>query len=88
MVEPRYDPATKKFTFPKGGEATAAAPTEFAYMAIPKAMVAKLARFAEADGATVMGTTDKGKDIARSKLARIYVLQAIQDLVDARSKGK
>ena len=86
MVEPRYDPASKKFVFPKE-EAKAAgkpAPTDMVYMAIPKATVVTLSGLAVKDGAAVNAETEKGKDIQRSKLARLYVLQAVADLIAAR----
>ena len=83
MTQPKYNPQTKKFEFPKG--TTVAAP-DMAYIAIPRNTVAQLVKFGKADGATIAGTTKKGTQVAESKVARIYILQAIQDLIDARSR--
>jgi len=87
MAQPKYNPQTKKFEFPKDAPATAA-PSDMAYMAIPRSVVAQLVKFGKADGAQMIGTTEKGTQVAESKVARIYVLQAIQDLIDARTGGK
>ena len=89
MVQPKYDPTTKKFVFPKEEAKVAGkpAPTDMVYMPIPKVTVAALAGLAVKDGAQVNAETEKGKDIQRSKLARLYVLQAVADLIAAR-QGK
>jgi len=85
MAQPKYNPQTKKFEFPKDAPATSA-PSDMAYVAIPRPVMAQLVKFGKTDGAQMVGATEKGTQVAESKVARIYVLQAIQDLIDARSK--
>jgi len=85
MPEPKYNPQTKKFEFPKPEPGKVAVAADDAYVAIPKATMKILAGYGVADGGTVNAETDKGKDIQRSKLAKIYVLQAIQNFIDARN---
>ena len=87
MTQPKYNPQTKKFEFPKDAPATSA-PSDMAYVAIPRAVMATLVKFGKADGAQMTGTTEKGTQVAESKVARIYILQAIQDLIDARNAHK
>ena len=87
MAQPKYNPQTKKFEFPKDEKVTAA-PSDMAYMAIPRSVVAQLVKFGKADGAQMTGTTEKGTQVAESKVARIYILQAIQDLIDVRNAHK
>ena len=86
MSQPKYNPQTKKFEFPKD-EPVTAAPSDLAYVAIPKSTMAQLVKFGKADGAQMAGATEKGTQIAESKVARIYVLQSIQDMIDGRSKS-
>ena len=82
-MPPKYDPKTKKFVFPKD-EAGVATVSDMAYVAIPKATIGTLVKFAKADGATMVGATPKGVQNAESRVARLYVLQAIEDFIGAR----
>ena len=85
MAQPKYNPQTKKFEFPKDAPATSA-PSDMAYVAVPRTTIAQLVKFGKADGAQMVGTTEKGTQVAESKVARIYILQSIQDLIDVRAK--
>lgn len=79
MPEPIVDKVTGKVTFPKPeAKAAAAAPVDMAYIAIPKAVMGKLAGVAVKDGFTPDAETPKGKQNQTSKACRTYILLAIE----------
>ncbi len=86
MTAPKYNPQTKKFEFPKGE--SVAEPSEFAYVAIPKTTIAQLAAIGKKDGAEIKGGTDRAIQTNETKVARVYVLQAISDWLDARKSAE
>lgn len=86
MTQPKYNPVTKKMEFPKG-EAVSE-PSEFAYVAISKTTIAKLAGFGKQDGAEIKGGTERAIQTAETKVARVYILTAIDEFINARNAIK
>ena len=86
MTGPKWNPETRKMEFPKpeAGKATVAG--DDTYVAIPKSVIAQLAKIARSDGAqTVKATTPQGEQAQATRLARPYILAVINDLITARS---
>lgn len=86
MVQPKVDVASGTITFPKpeaGKPAAAAEP--MAYVAIPKAKMAEVAKLAVTDGFKPDAETEKGKANQTAKACRLYVLMAIDKLIAQRA---
>jgi len=89
MTKPQFNPATGTVEFPKPEAAKEkAVPEEMVYMAIPKATVAQLVTLAKKDGADLSAETAKGEQMKATKAARVYVLGAINMLLNARKSDK
>lgn len=84
--EPVYNPQTKKFEFPKDGKVAETA--NVVYVPIDRATIDKLSTFGVQDGAKIDAETERGKGAQKSKIARLYILQAIEDFCSARASVK
>jgi len=88
MVQPTFDVATGAVKFPKPaapGAKPVKAVVDMVYVAIPKAIAARLAKLAVKDGFKANAETAKGKEVQTSKAVRVYILGAINTLLTKRA---
>ena len=85
MVEPKWNPETKKMEFPKPEPGKKTVAGDDVYFAIPKSTINRLATIARKDGAqTVEATTPQGEQAQNTRLAKPYIMAVINDLLATR----